>query len=173
MHSIVVESAGGALKCQSRTLLAPSSSEVQLRVLASGVCLGDQVGMHHAARYPITPGHEVVGEVVAFGESVQAHQSGMPDSSPWKFRLGQRVGLGWFSGHCNECYNCRRGLFTGCHMANATGLTRDGGWCEYVNAHISALVPWPSDIPVQQAPMMCAGLTVFNAIRNSRNCKPG
>lgn len=173
VDSILVEEAGGRLQLKSRKLSQPPATEVQLKVLASGVCLGDEVGMHHAASYPMTPGHEVVGEITQLGDAVIAAQSSMEDRNPWKFKKGQRVGLGWFSGCCKECYNCRRGFFTGCHMANATGLSKQGGWSEFVDAHPSALVPWPEDVDAEQAPMMCAGLTVFNAIRNSSKCKPG
>lgn len=173
MKAIVSEKASGDLKLVSRDIESLRASEVQLKVITCGICLGDEVGMHHGAFYPLTPGHEVVGEIKAIGDGVHAIQSAMEDGNPWKFKIGQRVGLGWFSGYCKECYNCRRGYYTGCKLANATGLTRHGGWSEYVNADYTALVPWPKDIDPNQAPMMCAGLTVFNAIRNSSKCKPG
>lgn len=173
MKAIVSEKASEGLKLVSRDIEPLRASEVQLKVITCGICLGDEVGMHHGAFYPLTPGHEIVGEIKAIGEGVHAIQSAMDDGNPWKFKAGQRVGLGWFSGYCKECYNCRRGYLTGCKLANATGLTRHGGWSEYVNADYTALVPWPKDIDPNQAPMMCAGLTVFNAIRNSSKCKPG
>ncbi|KAF7292582.1 alcohol dehydrogenase [Mycena indigotica] len=115
--------------------------------------------------YPRIPGHEVVGTVHGIGPHVSA-----------RWRLGQRVGVGWHAGRCENseaCDACRRGEFFVCPKATGTGLTVDGGLAEYMLADQTALVAIPEDIPsTQAAGLLCAGLTVFNAIRLS-NIRPG
>lgn len=171
--ALVTETVNGPLLLKDLPLNDPIDNEVQIKVLACGICLGDQVG-RVIGKKPIVSGHEVVGIITKLGKNVESMQSHLNDNDPWKFKINSKVGLGWFSGHCGgQCFNCRKGNQTGCSLANATGLSRDGGWAEFVHARPSALCPWPDDLPVEQAPMMCAGLTVFNAVRNSHACKPG
>ncbi|KAJ7059480.1 zinc-type alcohol dehydrogenase [Mycena amicta] len=145
----------------------PEPSQVLIKVAACGVCGGDEVcrsgipGM----TYPRVPGHEAVGSIVTLGENVGARWS-----------IGQRVGVGWHAGRCENsdaCEHCRRGEFFVCSKATGTGLTVDGGLAEYIVADQTALIRIPENLSsVQAAGLLCAGLTVFNAIRLS-HIRPG
>ncbi|KAG9126429.1 hypothetical protein FRC07_003489 [Ceratobasidium sp. 392] len=151
----------------------PGPHEVLIKVIAVGLCGGDGVlrgGGVPGLNYPVIAGHEVVGRIVILGENVEDENTCEP--STWKWRVGQRVGLGWNAGRCRKCYYCRQGNPQGCSMAHATALTRDGGLAEYTVAHYTALVPYPDALPSLQAPILCAGLTCFNALRHTR-AKPG
>jgi D-arabinose 1-dehydrogenase-like Zn-dependent alcohol dehydrogenase len=106
--------------------------------------------------YPIVPGHEIVGVVDALGEGVQ------------QWRVGQRVGLGWYGGHCGMCEPCRRGDFVLCNKARIPGLTYDGGYADCTIAPAEALAAVPDGLSsADAAPLLCAGITTFNALRNS------
>jgi D-arabinose 1-dehydrogenase-like Zn-dependent alcohol dehydrogenase len=114
-------------------------------------------GLWPGIQYPRVPGHEVIGTIDALGANVRG----------WK--SGQRVGVGWHGGHCGYCNNCRRGNFFACLNALlTTGISFDGGYSEYLVAPAEALALVPDDLEaVDGAPLMCAGLTTFNALRNS------
>ncbi|KAM0433507.1 hypothetical protein ACHAPT_004387 [Fusarium lateritium] len=152
----VMPSAGAPLELRDVELKQPGSGEILVKVLACGVCFTDvavQKG-EFGDLFPRVPGHEIVGDVVAIGEGVGG------------FSLGQRVGGAWLGGHDNVCRSCRRGLFQSCSNAVYNGASRDGGYAEYVLLRSEAAVSVPSDMdPAGAAPLLCAGLTVFNAIR--------
>jgi D-arabinose 1-dehydrogenase-like Zn-dependent alcohol dehydrogenase len=142
-----------------RDVSAPSRGQVRLRVQACGICHSDSIakeGLFPGIPYPIVPGHEVVGLIDAVGEEVTA----------WK--VGQRVGVGWYGGHCGTCEPCRRGEFMLCQRATIPGLTLDGGYADYMNIPAQALAAVPDSLSsAEAAPLLCAGITTFNALRNS------
>jgi D-arabinose 1-dehydrogenase-like Zn-dependent alcohol dehydrogenase len=114
-------------------------------------------------QYPRVPGHEVVGVIDALGRDV-----------PARWAVGQRVGVGWHAWHCGSCDNCRRGDFFACQTGvKVTGVSIDGGYADYLVAPYTALALVPETLPAADAaPLMCAGLTTFNALRNS-GARPG
>lgn len=143
-----------------RDLPQPGPGAVRIKVQACGVCHSDTVtkeGLFPGIQYPRVPGHEVVGVVDALGAGVTA----------WK--LGQRVGVGWNGGYCGQCDFCRRGDFFACQSGwGVTGVNFDGGYAEYMVASASALALLPEELsPADAAPLMCAGVTTFNALRRS------
>ncbi len=156
--------APGELKLVERELAPPPKGTVRIRVAACGVCHSDSLtieGHYPGLTLPRVPGHEVLGTIDAVGESV-------PD---WK--TGQKVGVGWNGGYCGHCGHCRRGEFFACDRTQVTGLNYDGGYAEYITAPASAVARMPDELqPIDAAPLMCAGLTTFNALRNS-NARPG
>src|SRR5262249_4384565 len=129
-----------------------------------GICHSDSFtkeGTYPGIEFPRVPGHEVVGLIDAVG-------TGVTGWSP-----GQRVGVGWHGGYCGVCDACRRGDFFACQTGRVTGLTHDGGYAEYMIAHATALALVPDELShVEAAPLMCAGITTFNALRNS-GARPG
>ncbi len=137
---------------------------VRVRVQACGVCHSDAMtrdGAWPGIAYPRSPGHEIVGVIDALGETADS----------WK--VGERVGIGWFGGHCGKCDACRRGDFILCVKLEVPGISYDGGYAEFVDAPIAALARVPSELtPEEAAPLMCAGVTTFNALRNS-GARPG
>jgi D-arabinose 1-dehydrogenase-like Zn-dependent alcohol dehydrogenase len=137
---------------------------VRIKVLACGICHSDSVvkeGLFPNIKYPRVPGHEVAGVIDAVGPGV----AGWP--------VGQRVGVGWNGGYCGQCDYCRRGEFFACVNGQVTGIHFDGGYGEYMVAPINAIARMPAELsPVDAAPLMCAGLTTFNALRNS-GARPG
>ncbi len=152
--------APGKLELVQRTITPPPPGKVRIRVEACGVCHSDTItvqGLFPNISYPRVPGHEVVGHVDAVGEGVVA----------WK--PGQRVGVGWHGGHCGYCDPCRRGNFFACEIAHEiTGISFDGGYADYMTAPSVALALVPEDLSAAEAaPLMCAGVTTFNALRNS------
>src|SRR5580704_13543391 len=143
----------------------PAAGQVRIKVEACGVCHSDSVtkeGLFPNIEYPRVPGHEVIGTVDAIGSSV----------SGWT--VGQRVGVGWHGGNCGYCDACRGGDAFACQTETlVTGVTHDGGYAEYMIAPASALARVPDDLSaVEAAPLMCAGITTFNALRNS-GARPG
>src|SRR6185369_3706730 len=147
-----------------RELTSPARGKVRIRVEACGVCHSDSLtveGQWPGITYPRIPGHEVAGVIDAVGDDV----------ADWK--PGQRVGVGWNGGYCGHCDHCRRGEFFACVTGQVTGITFDGGYAEYMIAPATAVARMPADLaPVDAAPLMCAGLTTFNALRNS-GARPG
>jgi D-arabinose 1-dehydrogenase-like Zn-dependent alcohol dehydrogenase len=133
-------------------------------VLACGVCHSDALvkdGQFAGIEYPRVPGHEVAGVIDAIGQGVT------------RFSPGQRVGVGWHGGYCSQCDPCRRGDFFACERGATTGVTFDGGYAEFMLAPTSAVAIMPDALqPVDAAPLMCAGITTFNALRNS-GARPG
>jgi D-arabinose 1-dehydrogenase-like Zn-dependent alcohol dehydrogenase len=154
----------GKLELVERELTAPPPGTVRIRIEACGVCHSDSLtveGHIPSMKYPRIPGHEAMGVIDAVGDNVVQ----------WK--PGQRVGVGWNGGYCGICDHCRRGDFFACVTAQVTGLTYDGGYGEYMFAPASALALMPADLASKDAaPLMCAGLTTFNALRNS-GARPG
>lgn len=147
-----------------RELVEPLPGHVRLRVEACGVCHSDVVGvegMREDPSSPIVPGHEIVGVIDAVGAGVKT----------WK--AGQRVGVGFLAGHCGECEFCRRGDFVNCADQAQTGTTVDGGYAEFAYAKASGLVRIPDGMSaIEAAPLLCAGLTTFTALRQIEN-RPG
>jgi D-arabinose 1-dehydrogenase-like Zn-dependent alcohol dehydrogenase len=160
MRVVQVPRAGGALELVERDIPEPKPGWVRIKVDACGVCHSDSLtkeGLWPGIQYPRVPGHEVIGVVDAVGEGVK----------PWK--RGQRVGVGWHGGNCGYCDHCRRGEFFACTVALlTTGISFDGGYGEYMVAPAEALALVPDELSaVDGAPLMCAGVTTFNALRNS------
>src|SRR6266700_4391997 len=165
MRVIQVPRAGGPLELVERDIPEPQPGWVRVKVEACGICHSDSLikeGLWPGIQYPRVPGHEVIGVVDAVGERVK----------PWK--TGQRVGVGWHGGNCGYCDHCRRGEFFACEIALlTTGISFDGGYAEYMLAPAEALARVPDDLnSVEGAPLMCAGITTFNALRNS-GARPG
>lgn len=165
MRAAQVSKAKGPFEIVERDIPEPRSGEVRLKVEACGICHSDVLvkeGLWPGLQFPRVPGHEVIGIIDAVG----------PDVKRWK--KGQRVGIGWHAGHCGYCDHCRDGQFFGCQTGVlTTGISFDGGYAEYMVAPATALAEVPSSLSsVDAAPLMCAGVTTFNALRNS-NAKPG
>jgi D-arabinose 1-dehydrogenase-like Zn-dependent alcohol dehydrogenase len=143
-----------------RPIPEPGAGTVRVKVQACGVCHSDSItkeGLFPGIPYPRVPGHEVVGVVDAVG----------PGVVEWKG--GERVGLGWNGGYCGYCNNCRRGNFFACLTGTyITGITADGGYADYTIARGEALARMPGELSsADAAPLLCAGVTTFNALRNS------
>lgn len=159
----VFEKAGAPLTIKEVELKLPSPGEVLVKVLAVGVCHSDsavQSGIFGNS-FPIVPGHEVIGNVVAVGEGEK------------KWKEGDRVGGPWHGGHDGTCKQCQRGQFQMCQNEAINGMTRDGGYAQYVLLRTEAVVSVPKDIdPAAYAPILCAGITVFNSIRK-QHITPG
>ena len=154
----------GPLEIAERPIPEPGSGTVRIKVLACGICHSDSLvkeGLFANISYPRVPGHEVAGVIDAVG----------PGAAGWE--PGQRVGVGWNGGYCGYCDPCRRGEFFACIRGQTTGISFDGGYAEYMIAPASAVARMPDDLPpAEAAPLMCAGLTTFNALRNS-GARPG
>jgi D-arabinose 1-dehydrogenase-like Zn-dependent alcohol dehydrogenase len=165
MRAVQVARAKGALELVEREIPQPGAGWVRIKVDACGVCHSDSLvkeGLWPGIQYPRVPGHEVVGRIDAVGER----------TVPW--RVGQRVGVGWHGGHCGYCRYCRRGEFFACEVAlQVTGISFDGGYAEYMVAPAIAVAAMPDDLAsLESAPLLCAGITTFNALRNSA-ARPG
>jgi alcohol dehydrogenase/propanol-preferring alcohol dehydrogenase len=164
MRVVQVSAPGGALEIVERPIPEPAAGWVRIRVLACGICHSDALvreGGWPGLQYPRIPGHEVAGTIDAVG----------PDVEGW--RPGERVGVGWHGGSCGRCAHCRRGDLFACVTGRVTGLTCDGGYASHMLAPAGALARMPADLdPVEAAPLMCAGVTTFNALRHS-GARPG
>jgi len=165
MRAAQVSKRGGALELVERPIPQPGAGEVRVKVQACGVCHSDvfaREGLFPGAAFPRIPGHEIVGTVDALAADVTG------------FQKGQRVGIGWNGGYCGACDPCRRGYTFGCATTRRiTGVSLDGGYAEYVCALASALARVPDELAaLDAAPLMCAGLTTYNALRNS-GARPG
>lgn len=164
MKAVQVERAGGELKLVEKEIPEPRTGEVRVKVEACGIChsdVGVKEGQYPGIQYPRVPGHEVAGRIDAVG----------PDVDHWK--VGQRVGIGWHGGHCFQCDACRRGDFINCSEGKVTGLSFDGGYAEYLVAPQEALASIPAELDsTAAAPLMCAGITTYNALRNT-GARPG
>ena len=159
MRAAQVSRPGGPFEIVERPIPEPAAGTVRIQVQACGVCHSDSLtkeGGFPGLAYPRVPGHEVAGVIDAVGAGV----------TRWK--PGQRVGVGWHGGFCATCDHCRRGDFFACELHQVTGITYDGGYGDYMIAPASAVALLPDGLsPVEAAPLMCAGLTTFNALRNS------
>jgi len=165
MRAVQVPRAGGPLELVEREIPEPTPGTIRIKVQACGICHSDSVvqeGLFPGIPYPRVPGHEVIGIVDALGAGAVGWQP------------GQRVGVGWHGGNCGYCDACRRGDGFACQTSTlVTGITSDGGYAEYMVANTSAVARVPEGLSaVEAAPLMCAGVTTFNALRNS-GARPG
>ncbi len=161
MRAVQVARAGGPLELVERPIPEPGPGGVRLKVQACGICHSDMLtreGMWPGITFPRVPGHEVIGVIDAVGKDV-----------PPRWQAGQRVGVGWHAWNCGYCDPCRRGDLFACQTGvKVTGLSFDGGYADYMVAPATALAVVPADLPAPDAaPLMCAGVTTFNALRNS------
>ena len=154
-----ISKAHGDFEIVERDIPSPGRSQVRIKIEACGVCHSDVVvkeGLWPGLTFPRVPGHEIAGRIDALGADVKS----------WK--EGQRVGVGWHGGHDFTCEPCRRGEFILCKNEKITGVTHDGGYAEYMIAPAEAVAAMPDELEAADAaPLLCAGITVFNAMRNS------
>jgi D-arabinose 1-dehydrogenase-like Zn-dependent alcohol dehydrogenase len=159
MKAAQVPAPGAAFGIVEREIPNPGFREVRIKVQACGVCHSDaftKEGYWPGIQYPRIPGHEVAGIIDDVGDGI----------SEWK--KGQRVGVGWHGGHDGTCRECRRGDFRNCRNLQIPGISYDGGYQEYMVAPTSALVAIPDALgDVDAAPLLCAGITTYNALRHS------
>src|ERR671938_21120 len=160
MRSVQVSKPNGAFDVvEKNTLPEPQEGQVRIRVQACGICHGDSItkqGLFPGIQYPRVPGHEIAGIIDYVGKNV----------TNWE--RGQRAAVGWHGGHCGECVSCRRGDFVMCKYAQVPGISFDGGYSDYVIAPTVALAEIPKELSyTDAAPLMCAGVTTYNALRNS------
>jgi D-arabinose 1-dehydrogenase-like Zn-dependent alcohol dehydrogenase len=158
-RAVEVTKPQGPLRLVERALPEPGPGAVRIRVQACGICHSDsftQQGLFPGIEYPRVPGHEIVGLIDAVGPSVP------------EYRTGMRVGVGWHGGHCGYCDRCRRGDFITCIRGKVPGIHYDGGYAEHMIAPFEALARIPDELEAAQAaPLLCAGITTFNALRHS------
>jgi D-arabinose 1-dehydrogenase-like Zn-dependent alcohol dehydrogenase len=159
MKAVQVGKPGGNFEIVERPIPEPGRAQVRIKVEACGVCHSDVLvkeGLWPGLQYPRVPGHEIAGRVDAVGADV----------TQWK--PGQRVGVGWHGGHCFVCDPCRRGDFILCQFEKITAMHFDGGYAEYVVVPAEAVAAMPEELPADEAaPLMCAGITVYNSLRNA------
>ena len=159
MQAAQISKPSGEWELVERVLPEPRAGQVRVKVEACGICHSDvfvKEGLWPGLAYPRVPGHEIAGRIDAVGDNVSA------------WRHGQRVGVGWHGGHCFVCALCRRGDFAMCVNRKVTGIDFDGGYAEYLIAPVTALATLPDALPAEEAgPFMCAGVTVYNALRNA------
>jgi D-arabinose 1-dehydrogenase-like Zn-dependent alcohol dehydrogenase len=159
MKAVQVGKPGGNFELVERAIPEPARNQVRIKVEACGICHSDALvkeGQWPGIQYPRVPGHEIAGRIDAVGADV----------ANWK--PGQRVGVGWHGGHCFTCDPCRRGDFINCQNEKITGISHDGGYQEYMIAPAEAVAAIPDDLDAAEAgPLLCAGITVFNALRNA------
>ena len=159
MKAAQISKPGAAFEIVEREIPEPTAGHVRIKVQACGICHSDALvkeGLLPGIQYPRVPGHEVAGVVDEVGEGVT------------KWKKGQRVGVGWHGGHDNSCRECRRGDFVNCRNVKVSGVSYDGGYQQYMVAPVEALVPIPDGLTgVEAAPLLDAGTTTYNALRNS------
>jgi len=159
MQAVQVGKANGEFELVERDIPAPGSGQVRVKVQACGICHSDsftKMGAFPGIQFPRVPGHEVVGILDGVGADV-------PE---WK--VGARVGVGWHGGHCGHCHSCRRGDFITCATGQIPGISYDGGYAQYMIAPFEALAAIPPELSSEQAaPLLCAGITTYNALRHS------
>jgi len=164
MHVAQIPAAKGKFEIVERPIPEPSPGTVRIKVSACGVCHSDvfvKEGLWPGIQYPRVPGHEVAGIVDELGANVTG----------WK--KGQRVGVGWHGGQDNTCIECRRGRYLYCRNPKVAGISYDGGYQQYMLAPVEALAAIPNTLSDAEAgPMLCAGVTTFNALRHS-GASPG
>jgi len=164
MQAVQVPDAGAPFEVTDLPKPSPGPNEVRVRVEACGICHSDafvKEGTFPGLEYPRVPGHEVTGVVDAVGEAVD----GWTD--------GDRVGVGWHGGHCFTCAPCRAGDFVNCENQHVTGISFDGGYAEFMCAPQEAVAALPSELDfTDAAPLLCAGITTYNALRNA-DASPG
>ena len=159
-----ISNPGGDFQIVEREIPEPGAGHVRIKVQACGVCHSDVLtkeGAWPGIEYPRVPGHEVAGVIDEVGDGV----------SEWK--KGQRVGVGWHGGHDGTCLLCRRGDFRNCLNLKIPGISYDGGYQQYMVAPVEALAPIPESLSdVEAAPLLCAGITTYDALRRS-GARPG
>jgi D-arabinose 1-dehydrogenase-like Zn-dependent alcohol dehydrogenase len=159
MKAAVISKPGGPFEIVEREIPQPGPGQVRIKVEACGICHSDALtkeGSWPGIQYPRIPGHEIAGVIDAVGTGVTL----------WK--AGQRVGVGWAGGFDFECESCRRGDFILCDNLKVTGINFDGGYAEYVVVPEEGVAAIPDDLPAAEAaPLMCAGITVYNSLRNA------
>jgi D-arabinose 1-dehydrogenase-like Zn-dependent alcohol dehydrogenase len=160
MRAVQVTKPKGPFEIVERDIPEPSAGSVRIKVQACGVCHSDSLtkeGLWPGIEFPRVPGHEVVGLIDAVG----------PNLAGWT--VGERVGVGWNGGYCGYCDACRRGDFFACQTSTrVTGITSDGGYADYLIAQSSAVARVPKELSeIDAAPLLCAGVTTFNALRHS------
>jgi D-arabinose 1-dehydrogenase-like Zn-dependent alcohol dehydrogenase len=159
MRVVQVPKANAPFELVERDIPEPGRGQVRIRVQACGICHSDyytKQGVFPGLQYPRVPGHEIVGLIDAIG----------PDVPDWK--AGTRVGVGWHGGHCGHCASCRRGDFISCERGQVPGISYDGGYADYMVAPFEALASVPAELsPADAAPLLCAGITTYNALRHS------
>ncbi|WP_372638724.1 alcohol dehydrogenase [Fodinibius sp.] len=164
MKAMQVPEAGEDFEAVEKEIPSPGDNEVLIKVQACGICHSDafvKEGLMPGIDYPRVPGHEVIGTIEERGDTID------------RWEKGQRVGVGWHGGHCYKCESCRNGDFINCENGQVTGIHFDGGYAEYLVAPESALAAIPESLDAAEAaPLLCAGITTFNALRNSR-LEPG
>src|SRR5262245_6059908 len=159
MIAVQIRSPGGPFEVVKREIPVPGANQVRIRVQACGICHSDMFvkeGHWPGLQYPRVTGHEVAGVIDEVG----------PGVTLWK--KGQRVGVGWHGGHDGQCDSCRRGDFMGCRNFQVTGFQADGGYAQYMIARSEAVAAIPDGLsPPEAAPLLCAGVTTYNALRNA------
>jgi D-arabinose 1-dehydrogenase-like Zn-dependent alcohol dehydrogenase len=159
MRVVQVPRPNAPFEMVERPIAEPGRGQVRLRVQACGVCHSDSFtkqGAYPGLEFPRVPGHEIIGLIDTVGSDVPG----------WK--PGTRVGVGWHGGHCGHCASCRRGDFLTCQRRQIPGITYDGGYAQYMLAPFEALVSVPAELSsAEAAPMLCAGITTYNALRHS------
>ncbi|CRG90007.1 hypothetical protein PISL3812_07048 [Talaromyces islandicus] len=159
----VFTSPGSPLTLETVPLSLPAKNEILIKVQACGVCFSDQMAQHNimGGGFPIVPGHEIIGHVAAVGDDVKG----------WS--VGDRIGGAWHGGHDGTCHACKKGLFQMCDHRRVNGETKDGGYAEYCKIRQEAAVKVPSHVDAAKySPILCAGTSVFNAMRRM-NVPPG
>ncbi len=159
MKAAQISKPGGNFEIVERPTPEPGRGQVRIKVEACGICHSDVLvkeGLWPGLQYPRVPGHEIAGRVDKLGADVVQWQP------------GQRVGVGWHGGHCFVCDPCRRGDFIHCKFQKVTGISFDGGYAEYVIVPAEAIALMPDDLSADDAaPLLCAGITVYNPLRHS------
>src|SRR6202522_1127238 len=159
MKAVQISKPGGNFEVVERNIPEPARNQVRIKVEACGICHSDALvkeGYWPGIQYPRVPGHEIAGRIDAIGADV----------TNWK--PGQRVGVGWHGGHDFTCDACRRGDFVNCQNEKITAISHDGGYAEYMISPAEAVAAIPDELAAAEAaPLLCAGITVFNALRNS------
>jgi D-arabinose 1-dehydrogenase-like Zn-dependent alcohol dehydrogenase len=159
MKAAQIAKPGGDFEVVEREIPKPGAGQVRIKVQACGICHSDVLtkeGSLPGIEYPRVPGHEVAGVVDEVGEGI----------TEWK--KGQRVGVGWHGGHDGTCMSCRRGDFVNCRNLKIPGISYDGGYQQYMVAPVEALAAIPESLSaVEAAPLLCAGITTYNALRHS------
>jgi D-arabinose 1-dehydrogenase-like Zn-dependent alcohol dehydrogenase len=159
MKAVQVSKPNGPFEVVERDIGDPGPGEIRVKVEACGICHSDGLtksGAYPGLALPRIPGHEIAGRVDAVGANVTA------------WNTGDRVGVGWHGGHCFQCNACRKGLFINCEKAQVTGISFDGGYAEYAIVPYAAAARIPDALDAAEAgPLLCAGVTTYNALRNS------
>src|SRR5437868_7880430 len=159
MRAVQMSKAGGAFEPVERDIPEPAPNQVRIKVEACGICHSDAIvkaGAYPGMKLPRVPGHEIAGRIDAVGAQ----------AGNWK--TGDRVGVGWHGGHCFVCNACRHGQFLSCEKAQVTGISYDGGYAEYVVVPQEAVARIPDKLEaVNAGPLLCAGVTTYNSLRNS------